>query len=145
MKCPSEFTFAMFVDGELDEAESRQVRIHLDECRFCRELGAALHEENRVLSGILQAEDPEAVFQPADTRRALARLGLWILSAAFFGQIAMDAATGVTLPPALEWINPFSLAGQLNFLLSSLVYLLSEGGALFMSIINSLTLAALVI
>ena len=45
MKCPSEFTWSVYVDGELSPDELRGAEMHLVACRDCRGRVVALQEE----------------------------------------------------------------------------------------------------
>src|SRR6185436_6464878 len=142
MECPKEFTWAMFCDGELSPAETSTLRAHLAECANCRSLSAALQEENRALVHAFQHLD-EATAEGAihtvgavsdrtlfrESRKTAARSRLAEFAAATVGlalviRIAFDSLTGQTIPAALDWLNPFHAQGQVNFLLTSSVYLL---------------------
>ena len=45
MSCPTELTYAVYLDGELPPEQVRPVEAHLVQCRRCRELVVALREE----------------------------------------------------------------------------------------------------
>ena len=45
MICPNEMTCALFAEGELPEAEARSVALHLEACKACDRLVAALRAE----------------------------------------------------------------------------------------------------
>jgi cytoskeletal protein CcmA (bactofilin family) len=142
MVCPDEFTWSMYADGELPENETSQLRQHSTECQACRAVAAALAEENRALVHAFQHLDlaasiPEAA-AAVKTRRLAVELGAFVCIASLITRIAIDAVTGAPVPVAAEWLNPFRLAGQLNLLATSIVYLLEEGGPMLMSTINVL-------
>src|SRR5262245_40794905 len=153
MECPNEFTWAMFCDGELPETEIWMMRKHLAECDDCRQLSAALHEENRALVHALQHLDAAEVplaFSPAATEGSAtaARKRLVELAATAFGlgfgvRLAFDYMTGQEVPAAFAWLNPFHAEGQLNFLLTSFVYLLNQGGPNIMSLMGSFGILAI--
>ena len=140
MECPNEFTWAMFCDGELPQSETSMLRLHLAECAQCRELTAALQEENRALVHAFQHLDaPElqltggavsdrVLFQSRAPHLRIAELAAGTFALALIVRIAFDSITGQTIPAALDWLNPFHSQGQVNFLLTSFVYLLNEGG-----------------
>src|SRR5262249_54070227 len=71
MTCLSELTCAVYVDGELSPEEARAAERHLGECARCRELVAALRDENRVLSAALDELSPSmGATMPATILRA---------------------------------------------------------------------------
>src|SRR5262249_25597168 len=71
MTCLSELTCAVYVDGELSSGEARAAQRHLGECARCRELVAALRDENRVLSAALDELSPSmGATMPATILRA---------------------------------------------------------------------------
>ncbi len=130
MECYSEEIVSIFVDGELEVEEARRLRDHLSTCRRCRQLLDALRAENRVLSESLQ-ELPEEAAIPASVSR-LPRSLAW-------GDVAVVAAvlsltsivafwiSELSIPDALEWLNPFSLNGGTNLVLN-LSYYFAHGG-----------------
>src|SRR5688572_3513648 len=59
MSCPKEFTCALFADGELPEAEAREVALHLEACDACDQRIQALRAESRMLVQCLQDVDLE--------------------------------------------------------------------------------------
>src|SRR5262245_37023009 len=58
--------------------------------------------------------------------------------------MSIDYVTGVQPPLTLEWANPFRYSGALNFLATSFVYLINEGGSMLASIITSIGVASLI-
>ncbi len=129
MECYSEQIVSIFVDGELAADEAQRLRDHLATCRRCRHLLDALRAENRVLSESLQ-ELPEEAASPAGFPRLP-----WSLA---WGEVAIVAAvlalgsmvTGwidkLSIPEALQWLNPFSLSGRTN-LFFNLSYYFAHG------------------
>ena len=130
MECYSEQIVSMFVDGELEVEEAQLLRDHLSTCRRCRQLLDALRAENRLLSESLQ-ELPEEAPSPA---RAFRLRSSWT-----WGDLAIGAAVlalgsvvsfwidAVSIPDALQWLNPFSLSGRTN-LIFNLSYYFAHGG-----------------
>ena len=59
MMCPTEFTCAVFAEGELPEAEAREVARHLENCEKCGRLVSAFRGESRMLVQYLQDIDLE--------------------------------------------------------------------------------------
>ncbi len=135
MECYSEQIVAIFVDGELPVEEAQRLRDHLSTCQRCRQLLDALRAENRVLSESLQ-ELPEEAASPAGSSRLP-----WSLP---WGQIAVVAAVlalgsvvvpwinELSVPEALQWLNPFSLSGRTN-LIFNLSYYFVHGGTAMLS------------
>jgi cytoskeletal protein CcmA (bactofilin family) len=131
MECYSEQIISLFVDGELEVEEAQRLRDHLATCRRCAQLLDALRAENRVLSESLQ-ELPEESASPAISP------GLrWSLSLRDVAIVAALLALGskvavwidkVSVPQALQWLNPFSLSGGTN-LFFNLSYYFAHGGA----------------
>ena len=131
MECYSEQIVSLFVDGELEVEEAQRLRDHLATCWHCGQLLDALRAENRVLSESLQ-ELPEEGASPGGFR------GLpWSLSWRAIAVVAAVLALGskvavwidkVSIPEALEWLNPFSTDGLTN-LIFNLSYYFAHGGA----------------
>src|SRR5262245_47391374 len=98
MVCPDELTCAMYADGELPGEEARRLRNHMAECHACRQLVAALEEENRALVHALQGLDqPFAETAPHASpfrRRAVLEVGVIVFAAAFIIRLALDYLTG---------------------------------------------------
>jgi len=130
MECYSEQAIALAVDGELAADDSRHLRDHLATCQRCRALLDALRAENRVLSESLH-ELPDEATSPAGFTRprwswvwgnltiVAALLALSSIISVWFDELS--------IPPALEWVNPFSLSGRTN-LISYFLYYSAHGG-----------------
>src|SRR5216684_324843 len=118
MECYSEQTCALAVDGELSVDEARRLRDHLATCRRCRELVDALRAENRVLSESLH-ELPEEAASPAGFSRLpgslvwgdLAVVAAVVAAVLALGSIVVPWIEELSIPEALQWLNPFSLSG----------------------------------
>ena len=131
MECYSEQIVSIFVDGELAAEEAQRLRDHLATCRRCRQLLDALRAENRVLSESLQ-ELPEEARQPGGllpfalvvgrgvTWRSWPRCWRWVRSLSSW----IDE---LSIPEALQWLNPFSVSGRTN-LIFNLSYYFANGG-----------------
>ena len=130
MECYSEQIVSIFVDGELPVEEAQRLRDHLSTCRRCRQLLDALRAENRALIESLQ-ELPDEAPNPARafhlrsswTRGDLA-IGATVLA---LGSIVSFWIDAVSIPEALQWLNPFSLSGRTN-LIFNLSYYFAHGG-----------------
>jgi hypothetical protein len=135
MECYSEQTIALAVDGELAADELRRLRDHLATCRRCRALVDALRAENRVLSESLH-ELPDEAASPAGFSRprwSWVRGDLAIVAAVLaLGTIVSVWFDELSIPAALEWLNPFSLSGRTN-LISYLFYYSARGGTVMLS------------
>jgi hypothetical protein len=130
MECYSEETIAIFVDGELAPDEARRLRDHLSVCRRCRQLLDALRAENHILSEVLQ-ELPEEVGSPRTLPHSSWSWGLGqvVLVAALLaiGSRVAGRISELSIPEALQWLNPFSASGRSN-LFFNLSYYLANGG-----------------
>ncbi len=135
MECFSEQIISIFVDGELAVEEARRLRDHLATCRRCRQLLDALRAENRVLSESLQ-ELPEEVANPAQQSRlpwSLAWGDLAVVAAVLaLGSIVVPWINELSIPEALQWLNPFSVSGRTN-LIFNLSYYFAHGGTAMLS------------
>jgi cytoskeletal protein CcmA (bactofilin family) len=130
MECYSEQTVSIFVDGELPAEEAQRLRDHLSTCQRCRRLLDALRAENRALTESLQelteeAPSPERAFRLRSswTWGDLA-IGTAVLA---LGSIVSFWIDAVSIPEALQWLNPFSLSGRSN-LIFNLSYYFANGG-----------------
>src|SRR5215472_16357402 len=130
MECYSEQTCAIFVDGELATDESRAFQGHLATCQRCRELVDALRAENCALSESLN-ELPEERISPVSFPLPLRRWSwrdLTLLAAVLtLGSIVVPWIDKLTIPSALEWLNPLSTDGLMS-LIFNLSYYLAHGG-----------------
>ncbi len=130
MECYSEQTISIFVDGELAAEEARRLREHLAACRRCRQMLDALRLENRVLSECLQ-ELPDEAASPADDSRLtwslpwneLAAVGAVLV----LGSMVASWIDKVSIPNALQWLNPFGVSGRTS-LLFNISYYFAHGG-----------------
>src|SRR5271157_6048401 len=135
MECYSEQIISIFVDGELAAEEGQRLRDHLSTCRRCRQLLDALRAENRALTESLQelteeAPSPERVFQ---SRSSWTWGDLVIVAAVLaLGSIVAFWIDAVSIPEALQWLNPFSLSGRTN-LIFNLSYYFANGGTAMLS------------
>ncbi len=111
MSCPSEFTWSVYVDGELSPGEIRRAEMHLVSCRDCRGQVVALRDEISALSSALEERVPA---QPV-ARNAPVKELAWSLPAAVAAVTAVLAITGflieMRLPGALDLLNPRRLMG----------------------------------
>jgi len=130
MECYSEQTCALAVDGELAADEARRLRDHLTACPRCRALVDALRAENHVLTESLN-QLPEEADSPASffpRRRSWGWGDLAIMAAVLaLGSIISGWFNELSIPAALEWVNPFSLSGRTN-LVFNLGYYIAHGG-----------------
>jgi hypothetical protein len=133
MECYSEQIVAMAADGELEAEETLRLREHLATCRRCRQLLDALRAENRILHESLHELPEEAaspmVF-PCSPSSAGRSVG-WGEAAVVATVLALGSAVWineVSIPDALQWLNPFSVSGRAN-LFFDLSYYLAHGGS----------------
>src|SRR5208283_2643457 len=108
---------------------------HLATCRRCRQLLDALRAENRVLSESLQ-ELPEEVASPAGFSRlpwSLSWGDMAVVAAVLaLGSIVVPWIDELSIPEALQWLDPFSLSGRTN-LIFDLSYYFAHGGTAMLS------------
>ena len=135
MECYSEQILSIFVDGEAAVEEAQGLRDHLAMCRRCRQLLDALRAENRALSESLQ-ELPEEAASPAGSSREPWSLG-WgdvavVAGVLALGSIVVPWIDELSIPQALQWLNPFSVSGRTN-LLFNLSYYFAHGGTAMLS------------
>ncbi len=133
MECYSEQSIAMAVDGELPAEEARRLREHLATCRRCRELVDALRAENLVLSESLH-ELPEEAVSPSFSHMP----GSWtwsdfavVAAVLALGSIVVPWIDGLSIPDALQWLNPFTLSGRTNLFFNLSYYFARGGTAMF--------------
>jgi len=135
MECYSEQILSIFVDGEAAVEEAQGLRDHLSTCRRCRQLLDALRAENRVLSESLQ-ELPEQAASPAGSSPVPWSLG-WgdlavVAGVLALGSIVVPWIDELSIPDALQWLNPISLSGRTN-LIFNLSYYFAHGGTAMLS------------
>jgi hypothetical protein len=130
MECYSEQIVSIFVDGELPAEQAQRLRDHLATCRRCGQLLDALRGENLVLSESLR-QLPEEAASPAGFQRLP-----WSLSWRDVAVVAAVLAIGskvavwidkLSIPEALQWLDPFSISGGTN-LFFNLSYYFAHGG-----------------
>ena len=128
MECYSEETCAIFLDGELAADEAQSLQGHLATCQRCRKLVDALRAENRALSESLN-ELPEETISPVSfPLRRWSWRDLTMLAAVLaLGSIVVPWIDKLTIPSALEWLNPLSTDGLMS-LIFNLSYYFAHGG-----------------
>ena len=113
MSCPSEFTWSVYVDGELPHDELRGVEMHLVSCRDCRSQVMALRDEITALTTALYERASAPIL--SRPRPAPARDLAWSLPIAVATVTAVLAIAGLLiemrLPGVLDLLNPRRLIG----------------------------------
>ena len=128
MECYSEQIVAIAADGELEVEETLRLRDHLATCRRCRQLLDALRAENRILSESLQ-ELPEEAASPIGFPCSPWSVG-WGEVVVVAAVLALGSAVWInelSIPEALQWLNPFSVSGRTN-LIFNVSYYFAHGG-----------------
>lgn len=151
MTCCDELTLMMYADGELDERPRHEVGVHVDQCRRCASLLAALRVESRVVANAIREEDAaSAVARPFPERqrsavlRVAAAATLVALGAALLRFLVESA--GLTPLAALpDWLNPLSSQGQSNLLFNTAAYLVLEGDLIMSLVMGSASVLALAV
>jgi len=134
--CLSEFTYSMYVDGELAESERLRVQQHLAQCAHCQALAAALETENRVLAEVFSFVD-----EPGAARQRVGRSLLLTAGSALAVAVALDqvvAGIGRIAPGAVSWMNSFSLAWFQGFFFNNALDLIREGPAMLNALVTIL-------
>src|SRR5262245_61297767 len=145
MMCPDELTWAMHADGETVDFNPQQLSGHLAVCSNCRELVSALQGENRALVHAIQGLDEVTqVAMAKSPKRLIAEVGIGVIGFALSLRMGIDYVTGVQTPLTLEWAHSFRYSSPLNFLATSFVYLINEGGSMLASIFTSIGVASLI-
>jgi hypothetical protein len=130
MECDSELTVAIFVDGELPVEEARRLRDHLSTCRRCRQLLDALRAENRFLSESLQ-ELPEETPEFSRSPGSLGRGDLAVMAAVLAaGSFVVPWIEKLSIPEALQWLNPLSVSGGTNLIFNFFSYVAHGGNTM---------------
>jgi cytoskeletal protein CcmA (bactofilin family) len=142
----------MYADGELDEGPRREVGVHVDQCRRCAALLAALQVESRVVAIALREEDAAsaAIARPLQGRRPTPLLRM----AAVAASVALGTgllrflveSAGLTPLAALpDWLNPLSGEGRSNLLFNTAAYVVLEGDLIMSSILGSASVLAVAV
>lgn len=130
--CPTEFKCSVFADGELPEAEAREVAMHLESCTVCSALVESLQSESRLLVQCLQDVDlvEEAVpaLQAAPEPISLLRFALGVIGAAVAFRLSTGILFGFELPPGLEWLNPREWVLNIGVAVNAAFYAIQNGG-----------------
>ncbi|HEX4998328.1 MAG TPA: zf-HC2 domain-containing protein [Terriglobia bacterium] len=140
MTCPTEYTCAVFVDGELPDIEARAVRLHLEECEQCRRLVADLRAENLVLVQCLQDVDlEESVRFPgfAEARQPVSifRFAAGVMGTAVAFRLSTSILFGLKLPSGLGWLDPRDWARDPAWLFNAAAYVARDAG----NLVNAVT------
>ena len=128
MTCPTEYICAIFADGELPDAEAREIRVHLEECETCSRLVADLRAESRMLVQCLQDVDLEESAQVPEFSQArqpvsVMRFALGIIGSAVAFRLSTPGILfGFRLPEELEWIDPRGWALNLGWVVDATTY-----------------------
>lgn len=133
MECYSEQIISIFIDGELEVEEARLVREHLSSCHRCRHLLDALRTENRALTESLQelTEEAPSMARGFRARSAWTWGDLAIATAVLvIGSIVSFWIDGVSIPDALQWLNPFNWSGRTNLIFNLSYYVVNGGTAM---------------
>lgn len=150
MECYSEQMCALAVDGELAVDEAQRFRDHLATCPRCRKLVDALRAENHILGESLRELREEAA-SPADFPRR-SRSWVWgdlagVAAVLVLGSIISIWFDELSIPAALEWLNPLRLSARTD-LMFSLFYNFAPGGtamlAHYAAVVGFLSLMLLV-
>ena len=145
MNCPSELTCSLYVDGVIEASAAADVERHLQTCAACAARVAGLHAESVLLRRALQAEEPVAV---PPFERPLGAPGAFGFAVAAIGAAWLVAGTWESVlgsvPPGLDWLNPFQLGNVLDVFITAVLFGLREGTEMFGNIVNSISVVSVV-
>jgi cytoskeletal protein CcmA (bactofilin family) len=148
--CPSEYTCSLFAEGELPEAEAREIALHLENCYSCDRLVNALRAESRVLVQCLQdidldeaAEAPD--LSPVSRDLSVGRFALWIVGAALAFRASTSILFGFKLPPELAWLDPRGWALNLPVTVDAAAYAIQNGSVAVTGVAEAAAIAAFAI
>jgi hypothetical protein len=148
MKCPNEFVLSQYADGELPGSEMEDVAAHSEACRACREQVADLKAENRLLveslQGIDLCEPVQIIIQPKQPALSgIDRLAAIAIGMVILLRVGIGFIQAAELPSVLQWLQPWSLSGFLNWVVNGLFYVIEGGSAVMTSLINMAGFAVL--
>ncbi len=148
MACLSEFTCAVYADGELPESEARDAARHLASCGTCRRSVEALQAESRMLVQCFQDTDfiEFELEDPALARQGKvspARFAMAVLALAALLHPVLDALTQFELPDSLAWLSPFRISTVMNFSFTAASYVFLQGVTVVSELIRAAALIAL--
>lgn len=145
MRCPQDFTLAVYADGELPSPESARVAGHLEVCDQCRDRVQLLAAESNWLRASLAGTGetgPETAVAQVDHAGPAVTGSLWPLmtsvAVAAVLPMVLSSVLPSILPASLGWLDPSGLQGQLMLLAETLFYAIGNGP----SLVASLTAAA---
>ncbi len=139
---------AQYADGELPQEQAGELAAHLEVCVSCRQSVVALEAENRQLFRSLQGIDwwnpgEETLGEKAPAMASIGRLAAVFVGAAILLRAGFGMVLDLGPPRVLDWLNPLSMSGQLNWLANGFFYLLEKGDAMMTSLINGVGLVIL--
>jgi hypothetical protein len=146
VNCLTEFFLAQYADGELRDAE--ELAAHVESCAACRKRVAALQAENQLLIRSLQGIDlwkpqQEPTQQEIPAFVPMGRMAAVLVGLAVMLRAGLGFIRDLELPPGLDWLHPWTLAGQLNWLANGFFYIFEEGSSMLTSLVNQAGLAVL--
>src|SRR5688572_20508486 len=149
MRCPGEFTCALFAEGELPDAEARRVAVHAESCEACDRLISALRGESRMLVQCLQdidleeaADVPEFTTTPARSV-SFASFALAILGIALAFRLSTGILFGFDVPAELGWLNPNEGTVSLGVIVSAVFYGFQNADLVFANTLQGIVLVFL--
>ncbi len=145
MSCPSELTWSIYVDGELEDEELRSSELHLVSCRECRTRVVALQEEGQALTHAMLERETRRAAAPvvAPPARDLAwGLPLAIASVTVLLTI-VGALIELRLPGVLDLLNPRRLMGAYELAFDS-VFMVRDQLPGFLELVTAVGVVAAV-
>jgi len=145
--CPSSIERSTYVDGALPPAAAAALELHLAGCAACAASVARLALEREALRTVVQAAEAA---RPVPSWQPPLRAGDVLLGSAGIAGAAWlaGAAWGMLaalVPSALHWLSPFDADNQLDFLISTFIYFVTEGTPMLTSLLELAAIAGVLI
>ena len=135
MICPTEFTCALFTDGELPEAEAREIARHLETCKACDRLVAVLRAESRMLVQCLQDIDLDESGEVATASSqpiGVVTFAFGVIALALAFRLSTGILFGLDVPQELQWFSPRQWLLNLGIAVNAALYAI-QSADLFVS------------
>ena len=106
MNCYPEFTYSIYVDGELPPIEAAQIERHLADCSSCRAVVSMMRGENRMIATVLA----EAREELNDLPDMSPEIGGCVPARLVFGMMAALAGVILTFRAMLTGVSEWGLS-----------------------------------
>jgi anti-sigma factor RsiW len=145
--CPTEFKCAVFVDGELAEAEAREIALHLDTCAACSTLVSNLQAESRMLVQCFQdvdlIDEPFPQLETAPEPVSIGRFAMGVIGVALAFRLSTGILFGLELPGALQWLDPRTWISGVRVAFDAALFAIQNGETALNNAIQTIALISL--